>query len=71
MEFQLSRIFRVKVVVKNIVLGFLGTKRQAVLAVWCLFLKKHTNFLNQTLHFSDSLVKQYTSLNNVKECHFF
>ena len=58
MEFQLSRIFRVKVVVKNIVLGFLGTQRQAVLAVWCLFLKKHTNFLNQTLHFSDSLAKQ-------------
>ena len=71
MEFQLSRIFRVKVVVKNIVLGFLGTQRQAVLAVWCLFLKKHTNFQNQTSHFSDSLVKQYTSLNNVKECHFF
>ena len=71
MEFQLSRIFRVKVVVKNIVLAFLGTQRQAVLAVWCLFLKKHTNFLNQTLHFSDYLVKQYTSLNNVKECHFF
>ena len=33
MEFELSGIFRVKVVAKNIVLGFRGTQRQAVLAV--------------------------------------
>ena len=33
MEFELPGIFRVKVVVKNIVLGSLGTQRQAVLAV--------------------------------------
>ena len=33
MEFELSGIFRVKVVAKNIVLGSLGTQRQAVLAV--------------------------------------
>ena len=67
MEFELSGIFLVKVVAKNIVLVTLGTQRQAVLAVWCLFLKKYTNFLNQTLHFSGSLAKQYTNLNNVKE----
>ena len=58
MEFELSGIFRVKVIIKNIVLGSLGTQRQAVLAVWCLVLKKHTNILNQTLYFSDSLAKQ-------------
>ena len=34
---------------KNIVIGSLGTQRWAVFAVWCLFLKKHTNFLNQTV----------------------
>ena len=33
MEFELSGIFRVKVVTKNIVLESLGTQRQAVLAV--------------------------------------
>ena len=71
MEFELSGIFLVKVVAKNIVLGSLGTQLQVVLAAWCLFLKKHTNFLNQTLHFSDSFAKQYTSLNNVKEMSFY
>ena len=49
MEFELSGIFRVKVVAKNIVLGSLGTQRQAVLAVCCLFLKKYTNFMKQTV----------------------
>ena len=40
--------FSVKVVAKNILLGSLGTQRQAVFGV-CLFLKKQTNFLNQTV----------------------
>ena len=39
----------VKVVAKNILLGFLGTQPQAVFGMWCLFLKKQTNFLNQTV----------------------
>ena len=71
MEFELSGIFQVKVVAKNIVLGSLETQHQVVLAVRCLFLNKHSNFLNQTLYFSDSLAKQYTSLNNVKEMSFY
>ena len=33
MEFELYGIFQVKVVAKNIVLGSLGTQRQAVLAM--------------------------------------
>ena len=49
MEFELCSIFRVKVVAKNILLGSLGTQRPALFAVLCLFLKKHTNFLNQTV----------------------
>ena len=48
MESELLDIFRVKVVAKNILLGSLGTQRQAVFGV-CLFLKKQTNFLNQTV----------------------
>ena len=47
--FELSGIFWVKVVAKNIVLGSLGTQHQAFFAVWCHFLKKHANFLNQTV----------------------
>ena len=47
MESELSGIFQVKVVTKNIVFGSLGTQRKA--AVLCLFLKKHTNFLSQTV----------------------
>ena len=46
MEFELSGIFQVKVVAKNIVLGSLETQHQVVLAVRCLFLNKHSNFLN-------------------------
>ena len=61
-EFSLSSIFQVKVVAKNINLESLGTKSQAVSAVWWLFLKKHTNFLNQTVTLSAFLVTQYTSL---------
>ena len=49
MDSESFGIFRVKLVAKNIVLGPLGTQHQAVLAVWCLFLKKHTKFLNQTV----------------------
>ena len=56
MEFVLAGIFQVKVVAKNILLGSLGI---------CLFLKKHTHFLKQTV-----TLKQYTSLNNVKEVSF-
>ena len=49
MESELSDIFRVKAVAKNILLGSLETQSQAVLAMWCLFLKKHANFQNQTV----------------------
>ena len=47
MESDLPDIIRVKVVASNFLLGSLGTQHQAVFAIWCLFLKKHTNFLNQ------------------------
>ena len=43
MESRLSGIFRVKVVAKNILLGFLETQHQVLFAMWCLFLKKHAN----------------------------
>lgn len=46
---ELSDIFRVKVVTKYIVIGYLGTQSQVAFAVWCLFLKKDTNFLNQAV----------------------
>ena len=49
MKSELSSISRVKVVTKYIVLGSLRIQRQAVFAVLCLFLKKHSNFLNQTV----------------------
>ena len=49
MESELSGIFQVKVVPKNIVFVSLGTQGKAAFAVWCLFLKKHTNFLNKTV----------------------
>ena len=48
MESELLGILRVKVVSKNILLGPLGNQRLAVFAMPCLFLKKQTNFLNQT-----------------------
>ena len=70
MEFKLSSIFQVIVVAKNIVLGSLGNQHQALFAVWYLFLKKHTNFLNQTVIVKWFLSKQYTSLNNLKERSF-
>ena len=47
MELEHSGVFCVKVVAENIRHGSLGTQRQAVFAMCCLFLKKHTNFLNQ------------------------
>ena len=40
---ELSGIFQVKLVAKNIV--SLGTQDKAASAVSCLFLKKHTNVL--------------------------
>ena len=49
MKSELSGIFRVKMVAKNIVLGSLEIQRQAVFGVGCLFLKKNTNFPNQTV----------------------
>ena len=49
MESELLGIFRVKVVAKNILLGSLGIKRQFVFAIRYLFLKKETNFQNQTV----------------------
>ena len=49
MEFEHSGIFWVKKIAKNIRLGSLGTQRHVVSAMWCFFLKKHTNFLNQTV----------------------
>ena len=49
MKSELPGIIRVKVVTQNILLGSLGTQHQAVFAMWCLFLKKHTKFLNQTV----------------------
>ena len=48
MESELSHIFRVKLVAKNIVLGSVGTQRRAGSAVWCLFQKKYTTALSQT-----------------------
>ena len=50
LESELLGIIRVKIVAKNILLGSLGTQHQAVLAIWCLLLKKHTNFLNQNCY---------------------
>ena len=49
MEFEHSVIFQIKLVTKNILPGSMGTQSQAVFAMWCLFLKKHTYFLNQTV----------------------
>ena len=55
MEPELLGILRVKVVAKDMLLESLGTQRQAVFAMRCLFLK-----------LSVFLVKQYTSLIYVK-----
>ena len=60
-EFKPSGIFQVKVVTEDIVFRSLGTQRKAAFAIWCLFLKKHTNFLNQTVRLRCFLVKQYIS----------
>ena len=49
MESKLSGIFRVKLVAKYIVLESPGTEGQAASAMRCLFLKKHTNVVNQTV----------------------
>ena len=51
MESEFSDIFQVQVVTKNILFEYLETQRRAVFAMWCLFLKKHANFLNQTVTF--------------------
>ena len=72
MESELLGIVRVKVVSINILLESLGTQRQAVFAMWCLFMKWQTHFLNQTITLKNVfLVKQYTSLIYVKEKSFF
>ena len=49
MESELPDIIRLKVVAKNILLGSLGTQHQAALQYDISFLKKHTNFPNQTV----------------------
>ena len=49
MEFELTVNFQVKLVTKNIVPGFPGTQNRAVSAERCLFQKKTTNVLNQTV----------------------
>ena len=49
MKSEIPGIILVKVVAKNILLASLGTQHQAVFAMLCLFLKKHTKFLNQTV----------------------
>ena len=64
MKSELLGIIRVKVVAKNMLLGSLGTQYQPVFAMRCLFLKEHTNFLNQTVN------QKYTSLIYVKENSF-
>ena len=43
-ESELSGIFRVKVLTKNMVFGSLGTQCKTAFAVWC---KKDTNFLTK------------------------
>lgn len=49
-ESEVSSIFRVKLMVKNILFGPWGCNTElAASAVWCLFLKKHTNVVNQTV----------------------
>ena len=75
MRSELFCIFWVKLVAKNIVPDFLGTQHRAASAVWCLFLKKYTNFLNQTVlnqtvQHSVFLVKQYFNSIYVKEKSF-
>ena len=45
MESELSGIFRATLVPKYIVFGFGPT--QTIFVVWCFFLKKHANTLNQ------------------------
>ena len=47
MESELPDNFQLKIDAKNILRVSLGTQRQAVFAIWCLLLKKQTNFLNQ------------------------
>ena len=72
---ELFCVFWVKLVTKNIVFGFPGTQRRGASAVWCLFLKKYTNFLNQTVlnqtvQHSVFLVEQYFNSIYVKEKSF-
>ena len=49
MESDLFCMFWVKLAANTIVLGSPGTQSWAASAVWCLFLKKHTHFRNQTV----------------------
>ena len=51
MEPELSIIFRVKIVAKNVVLGSQGAQHQAAYVVSCFFLKKHTNVVAQSVRF--------------------
>ena len=70
MESELSGIFWVKLAAKYIVFGFHGAQRQAVFAMWCLFLKKHANNLKKTVKLSVFPVKQYSSFIYTKEKSF-
>ena len=49
MESELSSIFWVEMVAKNIVLGTLGAQRWFASAVWCLLLRKYKNVVNETV----------------------
>ena len=67
MESEFPGINRLKIVVKNILLGSLGTQQQAAFAK-ISFLKKQTNFLNQTVTLKCIFhVKQYSGLIYVNE----
>ena len=67
MESELSGIFRVNVIARTILIGSLGTQRQEVFAMWCLFSRNIQIFRIKLLHLSVFLVKQYTSLIYVKQ----
>ena len=51
MESEFSGVFLCKTGGQNLVLRSPGTQSRAASAVWCLFLKKHTNVVNQTARF--------------------
>ena len=70
MESELSRIFQVKVVTKNIVFGSLGTQAKLLLQYDVSFWRKIQIFWSKLLHLSIFLVKQYTSFIYVERMPF-